>query len=356
VVSYRACLVLAIAFWLSSTIYVLWPHWPVQDVTTVAPLSAETDALDFGIVWNSDSFRWTLPIRNTSDTTIDVKKVTGSCSCTSVSPAAFVLKPGQRLELALTYDLASRTRDAEGITVPFVNGIATFGPGSVPIASWVVRGMVKHGFSCAPRELAFGESLIYGHAYSSKTLEVTCVEPCRSLVATSDPHYAAAIVTNANDDHRHFQVQVAPSASLGLGRHTFNVALSAVLRSGERLPEVSVPIKAQVVGDLRILPELTHFGDMTLGETREQTVSLTSRAGQPFDVANYVCSSKDVAVSPIPSKVSAGQVYRITIRSSGVGLQESDVHFAIKYRRPGEGVPKDLMEAGFFIARYVGVK
>jgi hypothetical protein len=353
---YRGCLVLAGIFWIASTIYVLWPHWPEHVQGTVSPLAAEPGSLDFGVAWNSDSFRWTLPIRNTSDATVAVKRVAGSCSCTSVSPSAFVLKPGQRLELALTYDLASRTRDADSTTVPFENAIVAHGPDDSPIAGWTVRGMVKRGFSCVPRELAFGESLICGQPYSSRTLEVTCVEPCRRLVATIDPRYGAAVVTNANDNHRHFQVQVAPSASLGQGMHTFNVALIAVLQSGERLPAVSVPIKAQVVGDLRILPDVTHFGDVTLGEAREETVSLTSRTGQPFDVAKYVCSSKDVEVLPISSKVAAGQLYRVKIRSSRVGLQESDVHFAIKYRRPGEGVPKDLMETGFFIARYFGVK
>jgi hypothetical protein len=356
---YRGCLVLAVIFWMASTIYVLWPHWPehVQGtVSALSPLAAEPSSLDFGVVWNSGSFHWKLPIRNTSDATIDVKRVGGSCSCTSVSPSAFVLKPGERVELAITYDLASRTRDAEGTTALFENGIVAYGPGSVPIASWTVRGLVKQGISCVPRELTFGDSLICGQPYSPRTLEVTCVEPCRSFAAIIDPRYGAAFVTNASDDHRHFQVKVAPSASLGLGMHKFDVALSATLQSGERLPAVPVPIQARVVGDLRILPDVTHFGDVTLGEAREQTVSVSSRTGQPFDVANYVCSSKDVTVSPIPSKGAEGQAYRIKIRPSRVGLQESDVHFTIKYRRPGEGVAKEPMETGFFIARYFGVK
>ena len=180
---YRGCLVLAGIFWIASTIYVLWPHWPEHVQGTVSPLAAEPGSLDFGVVWNSGSFHWKLPIRNTSDATIDVKRVGGSCSCTSVSPSAFVLKPGERVELAITYDLASRTRDAEGATVPFDNGIVAYGPGNVQIAGWTVRGLVKQGFSCVPRELAFGESLICGQPYSSKTLEVTCIEPCRSLTA-----------------------------------------------------------------------------------------------------------------------------------------------------------------------------
>jgi hypothetical protein len=352
---YRGCLLLAGVFWISSTVYVLWPHWPERVEVAASPLTAEPASLNFGAVWNSDRFRWTLPIQNTSETTITVKGVDGSCSCTSVRPTAFVLKPGQRLELALTYDLASRTRDADSTTVPFENGIVAHGPDDKPIASWTVRGVVKHAFSCGPRELAFGESLVYGQPYLSKKLDVTCVEPCRTLIATTDPHYGAAVVTNTNADHKHFQVQVAPSSSLGLGMHKFNVALSAVLQSGERLPAVSVPIEARVVGDLRILPEVTHFGDVTLGEAREQTVSLTSRTGQPFDVASYECSSKDVSVLPIASKDAQGKVYRVKIRPSHVGAQESDVRFAITYRA-AEGDPKAAKEISVLSARYFGVK
>src|SRR5580704_8117539 len=249
----------ALGMWAASTlyvsaIYVLAPRSTERSDEAPPPLRVDPASLDFGVVWNSDAFRWTLPIQNTSGATIDVRKAEGSCACTEIRPKSFALKPNERLDLTLSLNLASRVSDLDRSTAPFQGSIIAKGSDDAPIATWTVKGLVKSAFCCRPRELDFGETLIVGAHYPSRTVDVTCYEPCRELVASVDPHLGAAVISNVTGDGKQFRIEVAPSAALGVGLHKFQVAVSAVLRSGERVPAVPVSIEARILDDLRILP------------------------------------------------------------------------------------------------------
>jgi hypothetical protein len=61
--------------------------------------------LDFGEVWETDRFSWTLPIQNRGQTDIHITSFGGSCSCAEVSPNNVVIAPGETREVHLTLDL-----------------------------------------------------------------------------------------------------------------------------------------------------------------------------------------------------------------------------------------------------------
>jgi Protein of unknown function (DUF1573) len=347
--AYRGILAAGAVCWLAGSIYVLTPPaTPGGRDGVKVPLEADPGTLDFGTVWNSDSFHWVMPIQNVAKERVAINRVEGSCICTSITPKAFELNPGERVQLDLTLNLASRVRESGGRpTVEFGQAIAAYtADGLGPVAAWHIKGTVKNAFFTKSEELNFGDSLVHGESYSPKLLEVTCYQRCRNLLALIDEQYGTAIAKCPSGDGSHFLVYVAPNEKLDVGLHKFSLGLSAVLDSGEQTPKVSVPIEARVLQDLIVLPPLAQFGAMKLGEIREETVTVASRSGVPVEIASLECASKDVTLRPIESNGASGQAFRVQIRSSKRGSRAAEINVKVRYkgeklrgsRRPAERI------------------
>ena len=159
-----------------------------------------------------------------------------------------------------------------------------------------------------------------------------------------------------SSDLKHFQVSVAPGTTLECGRHKFKLSLCAVLPSGERTPCVSVPVEVRILPDLQILPSLAHFGDLKVGESREQTIVLASRSGRSFDVPSFESGSKNVEVAPLASNEPGTRVFRVRFKASKLGSEEGDVRFKIRYQGEEKTAAPRLTETAVFNVRCFGVQ
>lgn len=352
---WRGVLVAAGLFWVGTSVYVLLAEtWLVREPAG-PPLTAKAAALDFGSVWNSDEFKWTVPLENASRFPIEISRLAGSCSCTAVDPPSLVIKPGEQVNAHLTYNLVFRTRsNGNGPSVPFEDTLSAFGlDDSHPIAVWHIRGTVKNAFFVKPDQMDFGDSVVEGQTHPPRRFDVTCYERCRALVASVDEHLAAAVVTSTSGDGLHFQVQVAPSPTLDLGVHKFRVALRAVLPSGEETPPISMLVEANVLQDVEVLPPLVHFGDMKLGERRAETISLASRTGRAFEIVDYKSSSKGLVVLAVNLNESPTKQFRVQLCSSKQGREDSEIRFKIRYAAPSAVSMSDTVR---FDVRAYGTK
>jgi hypothetical protein len=56
-------------------------------------LDIPSNFLDFGNIWEQDTFEWTVPFHNRSRHSITIEKIATSCNCLRVTPASFTLSP-----------------------------------------------------------------------------------------------------------------------------------------------------------------------------------------------------------------------------------------------------------------------
>jgi hypothetical protein len=101
---------------------------------------------------------------------------------------------------------------------------------------------------------------------------------------------------------------------------------------------------------------LAHFGDLKVGQTGEETITLACRSGRLFDVAGIQCASKGVDVIPIASGRPDSKLFRVRLKSSAVGTQDSEVLFAIRYRVGSQANSMRLSETAVFNVRCFGVQ
>jgi hypothetical protein len=134
--------------------------------------------------------------------------------------------------------------------------------------------------------------------------------------------------------------------------HKFKFALSAVLKSGEQTPAVPVEVQARVVRDVEVIPALRHFGDLKIGEVREETIALASRTGRSVDVTSYGSSSMDVSVTP--EFPGSNNVFRLKLRSTTAGPQDAEIQFKIHYRDGAATGSKQAVGIAACNVRYYG--
>jgi Protein of unknown function (DUF1573) len=354
---WQGILATAGALWIISSGYVLFGEiWRSRRVP-LPPLSIEAASLDFGSVWNSEKFEWTVPIRNASDVPINVGRLEGSCTCTLVTPSSFVLNPGEEVRVKLRYDLFSRTRQNGDATVPFDDLLSAYMNGDErPLAAWHIRGFVKNAFSSKPNQLDFGDAVAEGRPYPTRTINVTCFQSCRDLEVSADEKNVAVVAKNPSGDGVHFQVAVAPGATLASGTHKFKLSLGAVLPSGERTPRVSCPVEVRILPDLQILPSLAHFGELKVGQSHEETIVLASRSGRSFEVPKFDSASKNLEIVPVASDEAGAKVFRVRLTSSKLGSENTEAHFNIRYRDDGKPAARRFAETAIFNVRCFGVR
>ncbi len=301
------------------------------------PLRVDSALLSFGAAWNQKDFQWTLPIENVTDRAIEVTRVEGSCYCTRVEPSAFPIGPGETVDVRLTLDLTVQDLNRASLPVrDHAEKVAAFTEDDAvrPAAVWEVRGRVRSGFSMVPGQLDFGDSLVAGSPFASKTVKVNCHEACQRLEVESDESRASALVTQTDGDGggvgRQFEIHVVPNAGLPAGNHEFTLGVKAVLGDGETTAAAPLKVAARVLPEFGIVPSLTHLGRMTVGTEAEETVSLISRSGRSFSVERVESDSDDVSVEPYPVTAGGSRLYRLTIRASQTGNQQAEVRFHVR--------------------------
>jgi len=104
--------------------------------------------LDFGDVCEDESFVWTMPIENRGSTPVCVESFRKTCNCMSVRPASFTVEPGERRQLELQIDLASRPQSSFTVGL-WPRVIGNDGkPETTDIGMvWMIRGQVRRAIA-----------------------------------------------------------------------------------------------------------------------------------------------------------------------------------------------------------------
>jgi hypothetical protein len=313
-----------------------------RSATTKPPADLVPENLDFGAVWRQEAFEWDLPLENRSNRTIAISAVEGSCSCTSVKPKSFSLNPGDRIKLHLTLNLTGKEQGTA--FADFSEGLQLFdgGPGSRPLVSWRLQGLVKSPFSLKPTELDFGETLVEGQVYQVRQVDVVCYQPCRRIEVAIDPSFGASTATG--DDGTHFRIHIAPNSTLRPGIHESKLLVAAVLKNGDRTPPIPLKVSARILRDIGAIPSFSHAGALKIGSDREDLITLTSRTGRRFTVLKAECNSRTITIEPASGTETGLHAYRLHVHSVALGQQEARLTFQVRVddKRPKPGTAHDV--------------
>jgi hypothetical protein len=323
----------------------------------VDALVVDPEHLDFGEVWVQRDFRWTLPIRNTTNTDIGIRSFAASCGCTSVEPESIIVPTRSEVPVELVLDLRpganaplgqSRQEFAVSIIADAADAV-----GSHP--QWKLTGMVRVPIEFRPMTLDFEDSLVEGMPLAARTVRVVCNEPVESMSVECDPEFATASCTELTDSTElpdsgaeRFLIRVLPRDDLTVGEYEFDVAVQAVLADGTQTPVIGLPVRARILDDIRILPELSHLGMVAVGSEARETLRLESRRGEGITVESTEPDSDQITLERLErvSPTAWACVLRCSVEEEGEAA--IPVRFHVRY---DSGAASELRA----VVRWLGV-
>ena len=302
-------------------------------------LVVDVEHLDFGEVWVRHDFHWTLPIRNTSSRDIRIASMITSCGCTSVEPESIVVPARSEVPVELSLDLRpSNSAPSAQLRRPFsVRVMARTDSPSTSSAQWRIEGVVRTPIAFSPSVVDFEQSLVEGMPFDARTVRVGCNEPVERLVVDCDPNLAVVDCTRlAESDSERFAIRVLPADDLPVGDHEFDVSVQAILADGTSTPTILLPVRARILDDIRVLPELSHLGVLEVGSEVEETLRLESRRGAAFSVESAKPDSDKVTIARLERVSPTAWVCMLRCRVASEGETSAPVRFAVRYESGGQ--------------------
>ena len=301
-------------------------------------LDIEPRYLDFGEVWETDRFEWSIPIRNREPHPVELTGLTGSCGCSVTESTALGIPPGETRTLKLTLDLRPQSCiRAGGDTRAFASAIrvTVLGGAKPRQATWQLHGIVKRPLR-VPAAVTFGRRSELTLPLAPLVIPVEPLTAIRSVaLECSSPHFAAA-VRPVSESPLRLELVVTPAADLKRGAVSGTITLAAITPDGQALPSLELPVSAEIVPDIEPTPTAIHFGARDVGAEVTETIGLWSLSNRPFAIERCEAEGNGVSAQPEPD----GRSVTVRMNVVGAGSTIGRVRLVV---RPEGGEPVEVI-------------
>lgn len=262
----------------------------------------EPARLDFGEVWETDKFEWSLPVRSRLGSATTVYASGTSCNSCGATVTTTALGTGGNGELKLSLDLREPCASAEpralrDAKIPiYLTTNSQTQPQTIEL-----RGRVKRAIAVPAHALDFGR-LQPTTDPKPRVLTVRALMDVTELTAAVAGHSIRAEVRSLEKGK--WEVRVSPVLAAGVGKHTATVHLAPKLANNEGVPATVVRAEFDVLHDIQPDTSLVTLGTGSVGETLCGSLTVASLSGRPFprptcDAGTIVVRATDTIASQV---------------------------------------------------------
>lgn len=302
-----------------------------QMLEAPAALVVDERYLSFGETWEDPVFVWKMPIRNTTDKEIDIAGFDASCSCVSIEPSAVAIAAHGTEEVRLTLNLVKAQRQAnlegEDFKVAIQPRIKRSAGSQI---GWVVQGKVKKPFAIESPVVDFGESLVRGELFATRSVEIICAIAGTELLASNDSPFLTVNAIRDSSDPRKHRLEINVHKNVPSGVFNYLVRLKALLPNNITASG-AVSVVGRVQEDVSLQPEVLAFGAVPIGSHVNGTVLIQSRSGQKFTIEEIVKQQVEgVTVDLHKQQRDGSQCLIVTLVGNQLGDQVYTIHVKVK--------------------------
>lgn len=208
-----------------------------------SPLTVPADKLAVGDVWETKDAKFTLPITNTTDRTLEVQDFESSCDCGQIAPRRLTLPPGGTAEVTVAMDLMPRTTRQLGmVRRQFSTTVTPVLATREKVAPLTIQGVAVSWVTANYLHVHFGDSNAAGRPPHSRRVFLTAHLPLDGISATSDSDSLTAAVTKLPEADK-FQLLLTPNTTKQPGPFAATVTLRPV--GGRAPPAVSLALPVE---------------------------------------------------------------------------------------------------------------
>lgn len=233
---------------------------------------AAEPVFDFGTVRQGAEVEHIYKIKNTGDKDLIITRTTASCGCTASTATKEPIPPGKTGEVNAVFRTKGRRgKTSKRITV-FSNDPDT------PKLYLTIKGKIIQDVEIKPVSLSFGDMLTGESAVLKAELKVTRPEQVKiTSVASDDSRFTAKLVPGDAPGKSTVEVTFLGSEIQERIRSSIKVALA-----GEDATEVLLPVRVQVVGNLRYPKKIFLMKTGDTFNTRD--INISSRVDKSFKI------------------------------------------------------------------------
>jgi hypothetical protein len=306
----------------------------------------DEEAHDWGRLLEGEKTTHSFHFRNAGTKPLRIFDVTTTCGCTAALASDSLVMPGEEGSVKVTFD----SRGRMGHQSKHVN-VRTNDPEHTTVRLGI-KGDVRVVLRVDPKNINFGEvpagekrrmTITLAPGTSSRfdildmelpgeyfeVRQAKAIDILRrtwGLIRERAVRRFASIETKAalgimvgnkygkslsagEGKSRSIAVTLLPTAPIG--RHVGRLKIKTDL---EAKPSVEVAVYADVVGDLKAVPQYHSFGSIPRGEREEAVFRVVSRSGRRFRVSGATCTSAHASAEA--REVTPGAEYEVRLRVS----------------------------------------
>ena len=267
---------------------------------TPAAKAPET-TFDFGSVFQGAQVKHTFLIENGGPGTLMIGSVQTSCGCTVAAPTKRQVAAGDRSEIAATFDTSADKGPSQRVITVHTND-----PGHKQL-TFTIKGDVKVKVDANPSPVVF-DNVRHGTEVSRQVLVTDLL---------GDQNFKITSITNSSPNLKVTQqprTDGKPGAglTLTLSKDAPAASFSDNVKVASNVAAVSIPVYANIVGDLSVLPPQVSFGIVKHRAGAVQFARLTNAGDKPINLLAATSNNPNVSATIEPLK--PGKEYKLTLQ------------------------------------------
>ncbi|MEQ8844659.1 MAG: DUF1573 domain-containing protein [Phycisphaerales bacterium] len=259
---------------------------PVQDQENQGQprFELDTPVIELGTVLDDEPASGTIRFRNAGTATLSVPGVSTTCGCTVTELPKNEFEPGESVELTVTFDPRGKTAGGHEQTVTFrTNDRAN------PMVAVKVRATVRPLVTLEPQQVNLG-----------RVSKFTRKEFLVSLTGMMSD-FEAYHVTLVGEGAKYFDVEVLGTDPISQDGETVSrtdilvslrddappgrvQAMAAIRTNDERRKLLTVPVTANIEGDVLVNPSRMSLGTLSAGRELEEVIEVRHGRNEPFKI------------------------------------------------------------------------
>lgn len=275
---------------------------------------SETE-IDFGQVNYDEKREHEVSISNVGTSVLEIRNIQTTCSCVkAVAPAAREMAPGESGTMQIRFDPQHFGGNSPRVNVYVYTNVA-----NTPRAQVEVRAEILPEYVVEPEKIDFGKvekgktpsRTFVLRQSSDMPIEILSLDVPDQLAA----YYSERSVAIDGVERREYEVEVRvrPEAAPGL----FPPRTAVKVRTNvARIRQAVVSVTGEIIGGVKVVPEVLTFGPVGQDETDLGSIDLLSEAD--FEVKDISCDVPDVDHALTEIEPSRKYSIRLTLRPNAV--------------------------------------
>ncbi|MEA3415287.1 MAG: DUF1573 domain-containing protein [Thermodesulfobacteriota bacterium] len=260
---------------------------------------------DFGAAGQQEEIVHDFFFKNVGGKTLTIKGVRTCCGCIAKSVSNKTILPGESGSIKVIFETRKyRGRRTKSIFVESDD------PGE-PEIELKISGIIRTEMAVIPEFLYFGD-VAKGKETTKelKLIQIGEKELRLEKVDLSAEYLSAQVCELVDDRNRGFKINVSLGTNTPVGKLAEVITLYTNLK---RRPRIDVPIAGNILGRIRVKPQMLSLGCLKKGEKASQKIAVMSADGKDFQIIKVVASVPFVSTKV--SKINKDKGFEIAIKA-----------------------------------------